>query len=655
MANLMLLILFYLFVVESEVCKKENRLNGYQLVCKNFEIDKKILTSNKTDYKQIGKIYYRLSEERILNEDLLIGINFFKSLKKKDSNFYFKNLLGFDLNLFNKIERNNSMLYSFFIYNSKIDFYNRTARLSTCIPFYPENKLNLNIISLYFLNFNKFISKLCPFYFDNFEIDELNFNYLADSFYSKNKVSFTKINESNKLNIQVETLSIGSCENLDINSDIINFQMFKSTSEFRFYGKIKNIESNIFSALTSLKFIMIDIYYSRQLLQNSQIRWIKSLNENLQINDSQFENFTDHIKFVLISQKFYTEFYYKKDLYHLFPDEDFCIYRDFPFNKMVLLSINDNTPNNYKIKYTCTFLWIAQNYSFYLKHFKKIAHGIILYRNFKGFNISESDCNFTKRLENCNFKAINYNEYFDLNFWKNLIIILDFVTSFVLIPLMSALCFLLNLFIFIMCLKGKKLKYLNNKAYKFVFIYSVLSLAYVLIGLPRFLNDCSFKTGLFCSSVKFNTIIQDYKIVVTDFTNRILKTAINLSLIGYSTLRLNLFCESSSKLTKYIYNSSIGNISFVILAILGTICLPKLYIHQINTGEPESRVGNRKVPYRYRSEIFGSKSNKKYRTFSIRSEMFSLHVENYRIQIKCSNKLNDNFYQKKYLIFCLSN
>ncbi|CAF0960379.1 unnamed protein product [Brachionus calyciflorus] len=370
----LLTILLYLFAAGSEVCIKKNVLNGFQLICNNLEIDKDILMRNKTSYKQIRQIYYRLGQKRILNEDLIKGIYFLKSLGQKGLVFYFKNLLGFDLNLLHKIEINNSVFYNFFIYNSRIDFYNKTVKLSNCCPFFADNQFKVNFKSVYFMDFNKFVTKLCPFYFNNFEIEELNFNYLADSFYSKNKVSFTNINESIKLNIKIKILKISNCENLDINSDIINCQMFQSTLNFLLFGKIKSIHPNTFSALPSLKFIMIDIYYSRQLLQNTQINWIKNLNKNLRINDTQYENYTDHVKFVLISQRYYPEFYSKKDLYHIFPDEDFCIYRDFPFNKMVLLSINDNTPDNYKIKYTCTFLWIAQNYSFYLKHYKKITN-----------------------------------------------------------------------------------------------------------------------------------------------------------------------------------------------------------------------------------------------------------------------------------------
>ncbi|CAF1035926.1 unnamed protein product, partial [Brachionus calyciflorus] len=88
------------------------------------------------------------------------------------------------------------------------------------------------------------------------------------------------------------------------------------------------------------------------------------------------------------------------DLNHIFPDEDFCIYKDFPFDKLILLSIVDNAPANIPIKYTCTFLWIAQNYSFYLKNFDKLIYGRIFYNKFKNITSIDLFCNYSKMQDN---------------------------------------------------------------------------------------------------------------------------------------------------------------------------------------------------------------------------------------------------------------
>lgn len=72
--------------------------------------------------------------------------------------------------------------------------------------------------------------------------------------------------------------------------------------------------------------------------------------------------------------------YYKnnkpKRISKMFPDEDFCIYVDYPFDQLVIFF--DNITELYKTKYgllvidkeySCTYLWLIQYYEFYYKYF----------------------------------------------------------------------------------------------------------------------------------------------------------------------------------------------------------------------------------------------------------------------------------------------
>lgn len=385
---------------------------------------------------------------------------------------------------------------------------------------------------------------------------------------------------------KVEIFSISNCENVLINENIININLFSLTSQFYIFGKIRSIQSDLFSKLPSVKYIALDIYFAKNLFQSTKIEWIKKLNENLKIHRNDFENFTNHIKFVNIVQRFYPEYYFQMDVSNIFPDEDFCLYKDFPFSKLILLSIQNNAPDNIGIKLSCTFLWIAQDYNLYLKHFDKIKNGILFYNVFKNFSSDQLKCNFSKALENCNLKSIFKND-FDLNDLKNLFTMLDYIIIIYSIPFFSIICFLLNSFILMLLFANKKSKELKKTFYKFLSIYSSLSLFYVTIQLLNLMNECLYKNGLFCSSIVSNQVVQLFKIIITDYVMHIIKSAINLSLVGYSTLRLNILIGSSSVTHKFFTGSSIKKICFISFSILAVICVPKLFIHQINNDDPD--------------------------------------------------------------------
>ena len=56
----------------------------------------------------------------------------------------------------------------------------------------------------------------------------------------------------------------------------------------------------------------------------------------------------------------------------IFPDEDFCIYVDFPFNQFVVHyeSIKPEIHFIYKEKeFTCNYLWLVQYYELYYEHY----------------------------------------------------------------------------------------------------------------------------------------------------------------------------------------------------------------------------------------------------------------------------------------------
>ena len=55
----------------------------------------------------------------------------------------------------------------------------------------------------------------------------------------------------------------------------------------------------------------------------------------------------------------------------LFPDKDFCLYKHFPFNQLVILSELVQDDKAFKLlnsrDYTCTYLWLTQYFGKFLQ------------------------------------------------------------------------------------------------------------------------------------------------------------------------------------------------------------------------------------------------------------------------------------------------
>lgn len=85
----------------------------------------------------------------------------------------------------------------------------------------------------------------------------------------------------------------------------------------------------------------------------------------------------------------------------MFPDEDFCIYRNFPFEKLIVITkldlklINNMDDLNNKHHISCTFEWINKYVNIY---FKFINDANLLYlRERDNFSIIIAGCEFAQK------------------------------------------------------------------------------------------------------------------------------------------------------------------------------------------------------------------------------------------------------------------
>ena len=113
--------------------------------------------------------------------------------------------------------------------------------------------------------------------------------------------------------------------------------------------------------------------------------------------------------------------YNEIDMPNIFPDEDFCIYVNFPFNQLVIIyeydfemfKINYLNLKPIDKEYSCTILWLIQYYEIYIEFLEDIK-GLNLeyFINATSFK-SISKCNFEERKSICNKSKYQIKDIWD--------------------------------------------------------------------------------------------------------------------------------------------------------------------------------------------------------------------------------------------------
>ena len=318
------------------------------------------------------------------------------SLFRSNINFNFVNLKGFDLNVidsnFNPSFRNLTadFFYYFNCINCKIEFYSNGRPIKTCQEITNSiNQTSVSIMSLF--QFSCFLehpvignlgpiltlydphfkSTICPLMFNNSLIYNLNFISLVDTFYKRNILTFEN-QIFNNLNSTIKYISIHA-ENVNIDSSLLHPSVFKRTVEFHLYGKLNRIDEGSIGALKSLNRIIFSKEYFRDMIHKNGIKWISGFNPNLRVNLSNLKDIQNKYGYRKKLFAECTSYIPEIRLSKVFPDEDFCLYKDFPFNQLVILSEFVEREKVYKLfnsstsrDYTCTYLWLAQYFEKFL-------------------------------------------------------------------------------------------------------------------------------------------------------------------------------------------------------------------------------------------------------------------------------------------------
>ena len=270
---------------------------------------------------------------------------------------------------------------------------------------------------------------------------------------------------------------------------------------------------------------------------------------------------------------YYSSFYDLTPIDKLFPDEDFCLYLDFPVQRMVFLIVSIDATDVFDMNHvSCTFLWLIR----YINHINnafKVANLSISVLPFslffQKFNLTEfykalSECDFDKRVNHCMISntSIYSSEPSIKDFAEHMT--LWHFSSIITSPLICLIGLVSNLIVVYVIAKNQKA--LKEKQYTYMMLRSIVNSIILLIQSFSILNQCQFQNGLFCSSIHRMLVVQYFKIIFVEFFGNYFRLVANLFYIAFSFNRLSLVGKNHDKLTQFLADLKV--LYFVIFSFI---------------------------------------------------------------------------------------
>ena len=358
----------------------------------SFPMPSPLLESELFNYCQINEIYkdaieFRFHSNFILSKQFsLTNLFLYSDYFNKLIAVNFVNLKGFEIDIKHDLDQNVRFIAQnnidlFQCTKCNMEFYSNGRQVKTCQDIIDTNNdlvrswFHIRRYTKEWLEYSEFVlfdsqfkTTLCPLVFMNSNISSLEIIGLADTFYKRNILAFENRTFHN-LNSTIKQLYLIRIENINIDSNLLNPSVFQNLETISFIGSVNKIDGNSFNGLKLLYLIEFDKIYYRDMIHKNGIKWIHDLNHDLDVNLSNFneiENKFLRTKSIQISSN--KKIFIEKRMSKVFPDKDFCLYKDFPFNQLVFLMEYEyeEALTNLSSYYTCTYLWLVQYFYIFI-------------------------------------------------------------------------------------------------------------------------------------------------------------------------------------------------------------------------------------------------------------------------------------------------
>jgi hypothetical protein len=418
-------------------------------------------------------------------------------------------------------------------------------------------------------------SKICPYVFMNTQLEQLFLGEISNSLIFRNRIEFVSVNKTSDFDMNIKTFQFlvlnFFCETLS--SSNLNPFVFKTLTYLLIKGKLEHIEANLFEGFQKIRFISIK---SDELINFFHLgtKWLNSINKDLNVNlkkKLEFRGNTHRLVSIEIAVQSWSMF----NTYYTFPNEDICLFKDFPHSQLILpLIIFDASRFEY-IECTCTLVWLQQYYKLYFyNNFSQFNEYINIEPAYKDFFANETlmkchqseeyfdekflACNFSQRFENCNFTHFNT---VSINGNQSLTLMIKWLQYIIEVYIRTILCsigLITNLLTLKVIRNKNHKKNFSNSMYKHIRLNALFNVGFCLIYLASLMNICIFQKTSFCSSINRTEFAQYFYIYVILFLGNTFRLCCNISYIFFSVSRFALSGTSNeSKLRKFIEKQNI--------------------------------------------------------------------------------------------------
>ena len=603
-------------------------------VYEGYQFDVNISTSMAAQCSNLlfsqtnGSIEIRWSKNNNEILDRNINIKSLFSIFEKWYHTYsinFVNIKKFDLDLFDINNFFNLIIpsiHSVVCLSCRFDFYFNKTKLSSCqdiVPFIMSWTPFMSIFQIFkptpgnlygfypiFIDLNDytdialvnsdFNSSLCPLVFANSFIDYFHLIGMMDTFYKRNILRFISFPNASTIYSHINTLCLSQVQNINLDLDFLNPLVFQHVMRIYIYGSINKINSEIFTRLeilNELEFLTVDF---RKVMHTNGIDWIKAMNRNKSVNLTNYNDFfnkRDLIKIIKLSGSFHTQV---ESIVNVFPDEDFCLYEQFPFDQHTILihHCDQYTIDITKVEFTCTYLWLTRYYPLYYKLYqnvkdtnKRYFYIVNLQRilHDKHYNSSMSKCNFEKMRNNCR----NYSrepiwdryDYFVLN--KHIEVVLK-ICSYII----SALGIVTNAIVVVVIVhKDNKENFKKFKHYDYLCANSIFCVLIALIDILSSMTECF---PLFCPEIRKLVVLQLFKMVLKECLVTAFRFMCSFTYLAFALNRIALLIGNTENhsILKFISEMNVKIYLLMSLIISCGLSIIKYFKYSINFDQPET-------------------------------------------------------------------
>lgn len=417
---------------------------------------------------------------------------------------------------------------------------------------------------------------MCPLFFRNSRIGQIRLIGLTSSFYKHNVLAFTNDTYSlTQLDSDVRILNLNHVENIVLDSTLLNPSVFSRLEQISVFGSVQSIESRIFSQLKHLWFVRLDADYFRKLANKQGIDWLRSINPILNVNLSDELDLSRHNESFF---RIYVEFFSSTKVASVFPDHDFCVYRDFPFQQLVVLSQYLRSNIIQVIIYnkpSCLYEWLTQYYETLSKHDKTYLHTHLrLKRAIE--SAYPQNCSFPKLIDNCKRNTFKAKHLWDINdaktFGKYLQVVLTISSHAI-----SILGIFTNsIMIYIIVSRNNEDIFKNFKLYPYLCAMSAYNILILSIQLISWLSECKYIYDVFCPSTRRFVAVQFFKIIFKEALVVALRFMSNFAYFAFAFNRVALIGKDHLRFVAWLaevrvkrYLFFIGFISFGLSVVKG--------------------------------------------------------------------------------------